>query len=260
MLDKESIAVYSPQDPLEKYVQDTYHQYNDDWLISSSCQLATKAIISLKMYSRWLDDEHLIESRMRYFFDLKMTERRNQVVFLTFPLYLRDILENEKIDSFLHCPIVFVAPRIAYWIFKEYPVHIYLNESALKAENGQTKFLSVGGLNLVENADVKITKSMIDKIRTIESHDLIADIVKDYDQKESMKKAAEIEILRDIFKITNLEKDLQPNLRIWNKSERIYGTIESVQPGEVGEVEITYDNGSGCKIGKNEFELQHTVV
>lgn len=260
MFNKESIAVYNPSDPVEKAIQEAYHKYNSDWLPSYTCQLMARAIVSLKRYSRWIDDENLTNIRMSYLFDPKMIHKDKEVVFATSPLFLRDILENGVIDGYLHNPAVFMSPRLCYWLFREHSVHVYFNESLLKSGSGQVKFHQVGGFIMVDGRNVNVDKNMITKIRTTDHHELIAGIVSDCEKQPLLNKAAEIEISRDVFKIGPSERILSPNLRIWDKQDRRYAVIDSVQPGHLGEISIRYDDGDTAKLIQSEFDPRYSVV
>ena len=60
MKQKTAIAVFNPQDPLERAVQDAYHEHNDDWLSMYECQLVTRALAYLKMFDEgWVDNQEL---------------------------------------------------------------------------------------------------------------------------------------------------------------------------------------------------------
>lgn len=242
-MQKESIAVYNPSDPIEKAVQDSYHKFNDDWLFPYPCKLFANAIISLKSVDDvWLESPHLLSQRLDYFFAPFMISKNKVLAFLTHKLFLRDVLENNKINCFLHQPVVLMNKPIAHYIFREYPIVILLDGDKVLDKNSFTK---VGGLFISEEHDVNIEDCIIEVIDR-NSHNL-------------NKKVAATEIQDDVFKIDSHNMDLTPGDLIWNKQDRSEYSISEVEPGDSGYVYL--QKGKIIKtVPKKDFDVFYTKV
>ena len=155
---------------------------------ASECQLASKAVCSLKCRNEWFYEDDLFETRADYFFASDMMNDMEEMVFPTSVLFLRDILENRKISPYLHDPIVFVSKAIAFYLLKEYQLHLIVKAGSLNS----TSATCVGGLMIFEES-VEITPDYIVGIKINEMN------------RES--------ILRDINQIT-----LDSDMRICNPS------------------------------------------
>ncbi|MFA6088592.1 MAG: hypothetical protein WC755_01895 [Candidatus Woesearchaeota archaeon] len=258
---KEAISVYNPQDPFEKSIQDSFHRYNVGWLTSFECRLATKAISSLKYNSTWINEENLFPVRSNYFFDPQMIGEGAEWVFPTNLLFLRDILENGHISSIVHNPIVFVSKPIAYFLFREWPIHIIVRSSVFRSGN----CIKVGGIRIfVDN--IKLEPRSIVGFKVHEEKDeikreikrLIAEIITPYC---GINKAAVSLIDNGVFKLdTGIEPELRADDRVQHKYSKKYGKVYSIDPGDNGYIIILYDNGEKQTVNKTEFYLNFLEI
>lgn len=244
-MNKESIAIYNPQNIWEKTVQDTYHLYNEGWLPSFACQLASQSILKLKGID-WIEDKITRTLRTKYFFSPSMCSDKNKMVFVTHNLFLRDIIENNVINAYLHDPIVFVSTPIAFYLLREYPVHITVDWSIIASDN-KDKFLDIGGMYISSDNDndIKISKEAIVKINIQE--------------ELGLKKAAATEIYPDVFKIDFDKRDLRPSQKIYDKINRTEAVLEEIDPGEEGKIKVIYPNGEAVVTTQSEFDLRYIV-
>ena len=247
---KESIAVYNPEDPLERIIQDASKQYTDNWLSMYQCKLVAKAILNLKVFSESWDNSELLSQRISYFFKNSFTKNKNYVVFLTFPLFVRDILENREINAYIHDPVVFVTIPISHFLFKEYPVHMYINADALRSENGDIKLMEIGGLFISDGENVSLN-SCISKISV--SNDIPESTM-------SYSKAAVTNTGNGIFKIDEHERNILPDTEVWDKQKKTVAQVFSVEPGETGEIGIRYKNGEEVRISKLFFDANFLCI
>lgn len=241
-MQKKAIAVYDPSDPLEKAVQDSYHRVSNKWFDSGTCQLVADAISALKIFSKeWLD-EKLLAQRVSYFFEPNLCYDKSEMVFMTYPLFLGDLVENNRIDSSLHSPVVFVTPQISHFLFPEYTKKIVLNFSKVKELNNH-HFVEAGGL-IISEEDVSIDSDCI---------------VKRMDNSR-LQKAAATEIDRDVFLMEEIDRDLIPGDKVWDKQSRENAVIDVVEPGVNGLIKVKYDNGKTNVVEKPIFDQKFSVV
>lgn len=239
---KEGIAVYSPSNAIEIAVQEASHKYLGEWVNSHVCQLVAKSINSLKVFDDWLENASLLEQRVSYFFVPHMSARKDEMVFVTHLLYLRDIIENEEINIYNHDPIVLMTIPIAHYLFREYPIHIHIDINKLKSLNYRAKWIEVGGL-IISETSVRIDESAIISIQNFAHDDM------------DIKKVAASWIGPDIFAIDEHESTLEPNAGVWDKKSRESARVVKVEPGETGEITIRYMNGIDKTIPKPEFDM-----
>lgn len=246
-MQKKAIAVYDPEDPLERAIQDNAHKFNGGWLPSHECQLMAQSIASLKAFDTWMGEINLLDHRMSYFFDPKMIANRDIMVFVTKPIFIRDIFENDKISTSLHDPIVFMTKPLAHFLHREYGVHIHVDCNNLFSLNDRENFVDIGGL-MISLEDAVITDECIDQILYFNKPD------------GHNQKAASTLIRDGVFGITDHKKELLPNVAVWNKTTRRRGTVQEVQPGEEGLVTVMLDDGVQDSFAKSTFDQVYSAV
>lgn len=240
---KEAIAVYNPSDPWEKAFQDAYHEHNDGWMPSFVCQSVAKAVANLK--PKWLENESLFFQRANYIFAHSTAANKDKLVFVTYPLFARDIMENQEINSLLHDPITFVSLPIAHFLLREYPIQFVFDWSKLQASNPEAKFTDIGGL-VIADRDVVLGDALLHFSERTET--------------QEMQKAAASQISRDVYKIEEHIKKLSPQTEIWDKFQRRKAIVESVGVGEAGDILVRYDTGDELVYPKMNFEERFTVT
>ena len=67
-MNKESIAVYNPQDPWERAIQEASHEATGYWLSAYECQLLAKSVFAIKHFTNWTEQTDLADIRAFYFF------------------------------------------------------------------------------------------------------------------------------------------------------------------------------------------------
>jgi len=261
--DKEALAIYYPPDPVERAIQDAYHHHSNEWLSMYVCQLMSKALTSLKMFDpRWLDDNRLLEQRIKYFFDTNLVEDNERMIFVTHPLFLRDILENREINVYFYNPVTFLTESLVHYLFKEYPVSIIVDRAQLLACNSSTGFVSIGGL-LISEEDVALPTEVILDVQTTKNKELKEEVDPNeiYQlQRDVGVKAAASEISKGVFKIDEHERALLPDSTVWDKTQKTRGEIQYIEPGETGLVGIRLENGTELTIGKQFFDHRFITV
>ena len=266
MKKKTAIAVYNPQDPLERAVQNAYHEHNDGWMSSFECQLATRALSYLKMFDEdWIENNNLLEHRVKYFFAPFMTANKDQMVFVTTLLFFRDILENQCINGFTHDPVIFVARPLAHYLLREYPIHILFDMHSIIAANRDCECLDVGGLIVFDQKDIQLPKgSMLDMFTKDPKDGSSPTTQMDLDhitQGTGFTRKVAVS-LREPGVFTNDEhtREVRPQSAVWDKADRMKGTIVKVDPGEMGTVEILLNNGSKKIISQVDFDREFVLV
>lgn len=256
---KESIAIYNPSDPLERGIQEAYHKVTNEWLDAATCQLTAKAVGNLKVFDDWLEDARLLEHRLSYLFAPHMTRNKACMVLPIHPLFVRDVLENCEISAYLYSPITLVTRPIAHYLCREYPIHLYCDTSRLKGYN-TISWVDVGGL-MIADEDVNFTPDMITRVVAIDPqfNHMVESIMQDISEtKETpMSKAAVSEIEPGIFKIDSHERGIEPGRLVWDKKHRQHGFVSEVEPGETGQVSVTYEDGREVVVPKLEFDRQY---
>ena len=247
-MDKHAIAVYDPEDPLEAAIQAASKKYTNQWLPAYHCQATAKAIHALKMYEDWVFKEDLLALRMGYFFDPCMTAHKEYIVFPTYPIFLRDIIENESINTSCYNPIGFITRPLAHYLFTEIPIHIIIDSNILKSHNKD--YVDIGGL-LIFQDNVCIPKESIINILEKKHTDIAL---------EDMLKSASTEINWGIFKIDEDERDIRAGQEVLHKPTRKAALVTTIEPGETGSVEVTFDDGSKIVVPKLDFDLQFILV
>lgn len=260
---KTAIAVYFPSDTWEKAIQDACKQATNEWLPAYPCQLLARSIASLKIGTDWLEKEELMPVRASYLFNQHLCDNDKRVqVFTTHFLFLRDILENNEINIKLHNPIVFMTPHLANFIFRNNPVHIYLNADFLHSFNKGAKFVDVGGLSICEE-NLMVNRGMITDVlyygkQDRKNVDKLTGVLSD--GLGVQLKVAASEIHKEIFKIDEHFKDVRPGMRILDKLKSSEADVLEVEPGETGIVRFKYLNGNEGSIAKEDFDQQCVIL
>lgn len=257
-MQKESISVYNPQDPLERAVQEAYHNFNHDWLFSYSCRLFARAISSMKSIDDlWLDSPQLMTHRISYFFSPFMSKNLDTLVFVTHLIFLRDILENNRINCFLHSPVVLMSRPIAHFLFREYPVHVFLDGHKVLEKNHR-RISQIGGLFISEDADVDIS----DCIQDVQNKgkEPIDNLLESVKSDVGYRKVAASLASPGVFKIDEHKRQIHPGAVIWDKFERKSAALIEIEPGETGNMHIQYQDGTISLISKQEFDIRYFVT
>ena len=264
ILRKAEFKIYQPTNPLEKKVQENFHEISNDWLDEKTCKLIVSSIASLKSFDDWLEKDNLLKTRMSYFFVSEMTSEKGTMVFLTHPLFVRDILENREIHTTLFNPISFVTTPIADFLFHDYPVHIYVNMDSVKRENRDKLFVDVGGLIICEK-NVNLPQGCVEKIKVVHedpetAKSMYQTILNIQGDTDTLTRYAAKMIATGVFQLEETERNLHPDMKVWDKRERKPGTIEYVDKGERGDVVIEYEEGVQRKIPKSLFDNKFIVT
>lgn len=238
-------SVYNPSDPLEKAAQESYHKYNSDWLFPHSCKLFARAITALKSLSdSWLDNPQLLDKRIDYFFSPIMTKNTNKLVFVTHLIFVRDILENNSINSVLHSPVVFMTIPIAHFLFREYPVHLILDGEQL---NNQNQLEQIGGL-FISDGDINVKDCLLDiQKKNVKS------------QEQFLLKAATTMVSPGVFKVDEQHKNVAPNYFVYNKNKKKTGKVLKVDSGSLGNIYIQVEDNIEF-VSKQDFDLNYIII
>lgn len=258
-----AIAVYDPGDSWESAIQDAAKLMTGNWLPAYPCQLLSQAIAALKLGTDWLDRSDLLRIRASHLFSPQLTESKQKRVFATHLLFLRDILENQEINSNLHEPISFLSAPLAHFLFRNFPVHVHVDEGRLRDANPKVNFLDVGGLMIVREGSIHLKEGIITDIRYFGRDPNKASVIINEIQHASgcqFMKAAATEIDDDVFKIDEHFKDIRPESYIWDKIERSKAQVTETEPGENGLVYVKYLDGKEMSVPKQEFDLRFIII
>lgn len=260
---KEAIAVHNPSDEWEAAIQDASKQVTGEWLPAYPCQLLAKAVSCLKYGGEWLENSELLPIRAYYLFAPHMISNKQEWVFVTHLLFLRDILENNEINENIHCPISFMTEPLANFLFRDCPVHIYMNSDLLRRANADVEFLNVGGF-LIAQGTISLKPGVISDIKYFGKRDKadVESMINTIEKEKGIRfsKAAAKEIDFDVFQISEHVKELKPDMDVWDKRERSVAEIVQIEPGENGVVYLRYSNGTEIGVPKQEFDQQFTIV
>lgn len=259
---KKAIAVYDPaDDPWQSAIQDAAKEVTGDWLPSHPCQLLAKAVASLKIGTRWLDRDDLLTVRAYHLFAPHMVDNKEVLVFATHLLFLRDILENGEINDNLHDPISFMTMPLASFLFRDSPVHIYVNHDILRASNPSADFLDVGGFLIARKGKIHLAEGVV-----IDIHYYGDERKKEYIESlisgmsHNISKAAAVEIAPEVFAIGEHFRELRPETSVWDKISRSVAEIVAIEPGETGTVAIRYADEREITVPKIKFDEQFVVM
>ncbi len=262
---KQAIAVFNPQSPIEQAIQNASHAADGEWLGSYQCKLMANAISTMKCFDEWEENTDLLNLRVSYLFSGHMIKHRESLVFVTHMLFLRDILDNKEINGYLHDPIIFMSRPLAYYLFREYPIHLHVNTSVLKADNKKVNFTDIGGFVIVDNQDIVLNRNAIDNIVSVNNkkNECVIDqgILQSIKQNSELHKKVAVSLVGDgVFKIDEHERTLKPDMEVWHKENRATGNIFLVESGESGLVGIRYNDGAEELIPKESFDNEFIVV
>ncbi len=265
MREVKAISVYDPSEPWQSAIQDAAKEITGNWLPSFPCQLLAKAVASLKIGTDWLSRDDLLAVRAHYLFAPYLADNKETLVFVTHLLYLRDILENGVISSNLNDPIVFMAAPLAMFLFRDSPVHIFVNSDLLRAANFKAEFLDVGGLLICHKGDVHLERGVISDVRYHGSemnHERTSGLINDIQQQQgiSFSKAAAQEIAPDVFKIDEHFPELVPDTEVWDKVTRSKAQVTAIEASENGIIWLLYSDGNETTVPKQEFDLNFVVL
>lgn len=249
------MKVYYPKDEFERALQDASYKHEEKWLSQSDCQLMSHAIVGLKMFHpQWTIS--FPKERASYFFSPYLVDSKDQLVFVTHPLFIRDILENNEFNSYLHSPVTFMTKPLAHYLFREYPIHLHIDRDKLTSINSGVRFVYAGGL-LMADENVALDKDCITGMVTPNNRNEAFDLGES--TLDEVKLAASL-VAPGVFRIDEHERALLPDMQVWDKDDRVKGIISSVEPGETGSVEIDYSDGHNTTIGKQFFDQRFVVV
>lgn len=257
---REAIAVYDPDNPWERAIQSAAKNVTGNWLPSHPCQLLAQAVASLKIGTEWLDRDDLLSVRAYHLFSPALTANKEILVFPTHLLYLRDMLENGEIDDSLHEPITFMTKPLADFLFRDSPIHLYVNHDMLRSANHDADFLDVAGFLIARRGKVSLDEGVLIDIHYYgeKRKEYVEYLISEMSPR--LSKAAATEIAPDVFEIGEHLKGLLPESSVWDKSNRTTAEITAVEPGETGTVTIRYPDEKEVTIPKLKFDEQFVVM
>ena len=255
-------------DPLEEVIAQCYQENIGGDLDSHKCEILACALEALKVYTDWLDDEKLLHERISYLFNPSMIKQTGIVAFLTHPLFLRDILENGEIHAAVHSPIAFVAPKLATFLFREYPVLLFLDLQNLRQLNQALNFIQVGGLVVVDSSkNVRINNDTLknvvtqsgDKLRSIDCQSEVDRMIEQSDWQIQRVAAVRYDDDPDHWALDQHEKSIRPGQTVRSKEDGHSATVSVVEPGEVGQIIVDQDGGQDT-VSKMEFDHKYVLA
>lgn len=204
---------------------------------------------------KWLENKDLLEQRLNLLFEPLLTQKQEQIVYLTHINYLRNIFENNLIDINLHNPICFVTTPVAYYLFPEYTIHLYIDKFKLDAENN-VEHNKIGGI--IEYKDsVKIEPSFINKI--VCKNQSFVNSINNIRKDTGFNKFAVSLKQRGVFKIDEDQRNIRPNSKVVNKLNNKKGTIISIEKGEHGNVIVQYEDKTIQLVEQGDFDYQFVI-
>ena len=253
---------------LAKHLQTAAAQATGNVLEDDDALTVAFALLSAKGGDRWLEDREVLPFRCRYFFEPHMAENQSQMVFVTYPIFLRDILESQKIKNRLHGPVVFMTPELAGFIFKEYSVQVYVDPQQLKKANRKQQWLSVGGLLIAPEGDISIDGAVVrlgigpheDQKFRWELFRRVKDIQRDAVMLTKTAQAKPVPGQPEVWEPSEHERDLPAGTRLLDKEKRTYAVVKWCEPGKEGYVEVEYAGGKTVKLRQDEFDIKFTRI
>lgn len=236
-------VVTNSDDPLINTVQAASFKSSGTYLRDEECKLFLKAIYSLKLFSDGKWAEKLSDVRLSYFFHPSLSKYKNEMIFVSYPLFMSDIIENLEINSYLHDPIVMMASPLAFYLFKEYPVNLVLDMNILRSKNRDVKFNDVGGITIIDGQNLDLEDAIIN-----------------IKNNESMNKQAATEISRDVFAIDEIDKNLDPGSKLWDKETRSIVTVVSCDVGTTGNVTVSDKLDEIKIVPKLQFDQKFSII
>jgi len=256
---KKALSVYNPEDPLEKAIQNSHHHFNNGWLNSYECQLAAKALESLKYGQEWLKEENLFSIRTHHIFSPETQGDGEEIVFVTYPVYLRDILENKKISSISHDPVVFMSKALAFFLFQEYPIHIIVKLSGIPESLFQIGGLYISEENVTLDKEAIVGFKIMDEEKKPQITSLINQI--NMDTKICLDKTAVSLRSEGVFGLDRgVDLAFKADDRVQHRKTRKAGRVDTKEPGDSGNVIVVYDDGEQAKFNKHEFVLNFMYI
>lgn len=254
---KKAIAVYNPQDPWEQCIQEMSYKYTVQWLSAFRCKLLANSIAKLKCNDNWVDEGELGELRASFFFKPTFGQHKNTLVFVTHILFLRDILESNSIDKYLHGPIMLMSRSLSHFLFREFPVHIHLDKKQVFLNNKH--LIDIGNVFISDEFSVNVENAIKNVFSVDAKKQPIVDSILGT-SSSVLQKAAMKEIDEDIFAIGEHERIIRTNMKVRDKHSKDEGVVTEVEPGDTGLVFIRKGVNHELTISKNEFDLHFVVT
>lgn len=125
---KTAIAVYNPQEPLEKAVQEAYHKCADTWLTANQIRAFVEGVVAYEgLYEEFLSNPERVCGKI-----FTGDDGSTLIYIPCYTLDLRQILRKRKIISPYR--IAAFRSRPAKQFLTEYPILLVIDESKLKTE------------------------------------------------------------------------------------------------------------------------------
>lgn len=255
---KEAIAVYNPEDTWERAIQDASKHVNNEWLSQFQCSLLAQTVGSLTIGTNWLDNEDLLPIRAAHLFSPAFNDNKNTVVLTTYPLFFREIIENQMVASNLHSPIALLNEKCAFFLFRNRPLHIYVNNDLFRDANKKISLIDVASFLISESEDVVLTSDMIVDVQYYGKSDLGHLL-----NWQGFRKAAASEWkgYEDIYKIDEMFNSIYPDNRLWDKRKRANAVVEQIDRGENSIIHLKYtDTGEIRTVNQNEFNENFVII
>lgn len=259
-----TLEVYNPTNDLERTLQEQYHKATNEWLSEQECKQLYRSITSLKWTNEdWLNNSKLLSHRISYFFNKAFAQDRKTVVFPTYPIFVRDILENNKIEYVLHRPVTFVTTSIFHYLFPEYPVGLVFDYQLLKSQNKHTKLHDFGSIvstydDSVVFEDGTMVKVLIRDNSKVDQnfHELLQNL---RCVSQVISRSAAAQYGENLFRIDDDETTNVIGQSVINKVTRQTGKIELFEPHENGLIFIRQSNGKLDPVTKMVFKSEYVV-
>lgn len=263
---KQSIAVFDPSEPWEKAIQAAAKSTTGNWLPSFPCQLLAKAVVSLQCDVNWLNEEDLMPIRAFHLFSPHLISDKQNLVFVTHLLFLRDILENNEINIQLHGPISFMTRPLAHFLFRHCPVHICLNSDLLRAANRKAEFVHVGGFLIAPKDSISLQgKGIIEDVHYHGPKNRVDQFLNIREDVISLRKSAAHVEFDDVGEETLYSSEhyrgIFPDDRVWDKEKRLEAVIREIEPSPSGDIHVEYkESGDIRKLSKGNFDVSFIIL
>jgi hypothetical protein len=257
---------HTKEDPFIQSVQEAFFAATAQRLGDDEADLVDRAICSLKIFDDWSENESLMKTRAAHLFDEKLISDLDAMIFPTKLLFLRDIIENESIDGFLHSPTVFMSSPLAHFLFPEYEILIVVDHGKLISANPTGRLRLIGGMLISNGGSVCLPHDAIRLIRLRsrghrrdqETYDIVTSIVKGC--QGTLSKQAVSQIDKGVFQIDEDQRNLNPGQRVTRKGDKATGNIERITPGEEGTVAVHMDDGSEEEVKQVDFDARYVTA
>lgn len=214
----------------------------------------------MKLPEGWLEEHHLFRQRASYFFQPQMIGRMDRIVFPTYPLYLRDIVENGRISSTIHGPVTFFSRPVAHYLFQEYPLHLVFRTDSVFSRNEQP---FNAGAACIFDKSIDIDPSDIVGFRTygIANKMRMASILRELLDRPLAKVAVSKTDSPGVFGLDRgIDRDIRPGQKVMDKRSGMAGSVQVVEPGDTGLVTVALENGATNSLLKHEFDMAMVVL